>query len=640
MQDTVVAKRLKDIWDDWGIRLLVIVSCGMHMVLTLFGSTRRRLKARQIIVRFMIWCAYPLSTFVVAVIIGKLTLIGATDSTQQNTETELRGFLAPLLLVQLGSRDSITAYSIEDNRLVIRQLPNLLAQLSAVLWILFKSWTNSVISYLYFPLSLAGIITYGENIWAMYTALNGSSGITIAEFKQEASISKIYEKLPTNIPNLEMILKAYYRFFCLRPHIENWLYRPLYQTLHDSQSIDGYEPLEIFKITDIELSFMYDVLYTKAPIIYTRMGFVFRLVTFLSLVSATIVFACFFKDAFVYYINAGFTFLVLVVILILEVYQIYMLFFSDWAIIKMIKHRNKPVVMQFLRIIAPRSSKWKRWSNSLGQFNLIYYCLDHKHLCFSRILKFQNLDTDIRKYLCTASQEIQIDLKEMLIKEMGEVDKVRRSKHTDKRGEWALSRYPDGDIFKWSVVDRDFDKSIIIWHLAIEICYHSDVRDQDSNPGIKMGRLLSNYMMYLLAIRSHMLCVTTSEIVFQYACKKLTAFLKTSDSLTKDVRTACTELQARNVVDEESEAAEDKETMVTRGWNVLGDAKMLSEYLLKRGGDRWVMICSVLVEMLCFVASKCPADYHSEQLRRGGEIVTHIWLLQLHKTGGGGSVGD
>lgn len=103
----------------------------------------------------------------------------------------------------------------------------------------------------------------------MHTALNGSYGITTAKFEKEACILKNFEHLPTNIPNLEMILKAYCRFFSLKPHIDNWLYRLLYQSLHDSQSIDNYSPLEIFKITDIELGFMYDVLYTKAPIIYT-----------------------------------------------------------------------------------------------------------------------------------------------------------------------------------------------------------------------------------------------------------------------------------------------------------------------------------------------------------------------------------
>ncbi|KAH7546096.1 hypothetical protein FEM48_Zijuj01G0164400 [Ziziphus jujuba var. spinosa] len=58
---------------------------------------------------------------------SKLTPIPVADSTQEITDSELRGLLAPLLHVQLRSRDAITAYSIEDNRLGQRQFLNLMA---------------------------------------------------------------------------------------------------------------------------------------------------------------------------------------------------------------------------------------------------------------------------------------------------------------------------------------------------------------------------------------------------------------------------------------------------------------------------------------------------------------------------------
>ena len=48
--------------------------------------------------------------------------------------------------------------------------------------------------------------------------------------------------------------------------------------------------------------------------------------------------------------------------------------------------------------------------------------------------------------------------------------------------------------------------------------------------------------------------------------------------------------------------------------------------------NRWHIISSVWVEMLCYAASNCPMDYHAEQLRRGGGLITHVWLLLAHKT--------
>lgn len=680
MQFNLMPTRLKDFWDEWGIELLVALSSVMHIVLALFGSRRRHIK--NIVVRFIIWSAYLLSGYVVTVIFGKLTIIPVSDSSQEITDSELRALFAPLLLVQLGSRDTITAYSIEDDRLGFRQILSLFAQCNAVFWILFRCWTNSPVSYLYLPLLMAGSIKYGENVWALSTALTGSSGITISEFEEERQVRTIFEDLPTDISNLKMITTAYYRFVCLKPHIDNWLYKPLYQGSVEFTSIDSYAAEEKFRITDLELGFMYDVLYTKFPIIYTWIGCALRLTTSITLFSISIAFSIMFKDSFVYYIIAGFTFVVLGVILTLECYQIYMLVFSDWAIIEMVKHRKKPGVMRLLKVLAPQSSKWKRWSNKLDQFNLISYCLEQKKYAFltkllyvTRFFKFQGWDTDIKKYLCaSASVRISGEFKEMLIQEMKKVDEKRSSKPVDKRGTWALNRSTfnneSAEMLKWSVENRDFDKSIVIWHLATEICYHNSDTAHEKNPKskIEMGRLLSNYMMYLLAIRSQMLGITTSDIVFDHACEILTEFLTSSargdhSKSTREefVAKACRDLRAGNFKEEtgsqghkekqrpkksqsHKEMKRQKETIVTRDWKVLEDARNLSENLLRLHRDHanamWELICSVWVEMLCFAATNCPADYHSEQLRRGGEIATHVWLLLLHDTDEGGSIKD
>ncbi|KAF8017326.1 hypothetical protein BT93_H2495 [Corymbia citriodora subsp. variegata] len=45
---------------------------------------------------------------------------------------------------------------------------------------------------------------------------------------------------------------------------------------------------------------------------------------------------------------------------------------------------------------------------------------------------------------------------------------------------------------------------------------------------------------------------------------------------------------------------------------------------------KWEIISEVWVEMLCQAASKCKASYHAQQLRRGGELLTHVWLMMAH----------
>ena len=36
------------------------------------------------------------------------------------------------------------------------------------------------------------------------------------------------------------------------------------------------------------------------------------------------------------------------------------------------------------------------------------------------------------------------------------------------------------------------------------------------------------------------------------------------------------------------------------------------------------------VENLAYVATRCQGNYHAQLLRKGGEFLTHVWLLKEH----------
>ena len=197
----------------------------------------------------------------------------------------------------------------------------------------------------------------------------------------------------------------------------------------------------------------------------------------------------------------------------------------------MITRYNKPAMMQLLHILAPRSSKRKRWYNLVAQSNLLNFCLHYEQFRFIKILKFQGMHMKYKKYWSRTRTSFPNDLKELIVEEMKEVDKERGSKPFTQRGEWALKMYGCfNHEFKRSV-KRDFDKSIITWHVATHICYHSGVHYNKANSRIELSKLLSTYMMYLLVMRPHMLCITTSGIVFEHACTKLLEFLRTIPSI-------------------------------------------------------------------------------------------------------------
>ncbi|KAK7820751.1 hypothetical protein CFP56_038497, partial [Quercus suber] len=473
----------KELWVDWNIEVLVLVSFVLQIILTIFGSRRRYIPG--IGIRFAIWSAYLLSNYVAKIAIGKLTDI---DTKQFDlSEQKLKGLLAPLIFVQIGSPDTITALSIEDNRLGLRQFLGLLIQVGVVILIIVRFWDrHSSFSFLFLLMFLAGISKYGETVWALSTALTGESGISISEFDQEENVPTLLRQLPESIRGVELILKAYYRFSCLKPHLENWLYKPLYESLQ-WMSIDGYSAEDVLRITDSELGFMYDVLYTKAPIIYTWQGCILRIISFLSLVSALCGLAILSSHACakVKLQYLVFTYVLLIGGVVLELYQIILLPFTEWAILKMMRYHNMPVVMQCLRVLGPKSTCHTKRSLALER----YACLN--------------------------------------------------------------------DEFKWSV-KRDFDKSIIIWHIATDICYHSDVQYGVTNSQIEMGKLLSNYMMYVLVMRPHMFYSTTANIIFQHTYTKLMILLRTRPSLVKGEGEACRILRMEELP-EESDSDERKE---------------------------------------------------------------------------------
>jgi hypothetical protein len=65
--------------------------------------------------------------------------------------------------------------------------------------------------------------------------------------------------------------------------------------------------------------------------------------------------------------------------------------------------------------------------------------------------------------------------------------------------------------------------------------------------------------------------------------------------------------------------------------SVLSGVERLANQLLQLGPEkRWEMINEVWIEMLAYAAAHCPWKEHTQQLRRGGELLTHVCFLMLH----------
>lgn len=642
-----ISQKLNYLWSYWGIELLVLANFVFQVILTFNGCRRRHTPGYKL--SLTVWLSYLLAAKIATVVLGKLTTIDIGRD-MRNTHTQVQALLAPLMFMQIGNPDTITAYSIEDNQLGVRQVFSMVIQVAIMIYILVRSWTDSKTSFLYLPMSLAGIIKYGETSWALKSALNGNFGFTIADFFKYHEVARLFDKLPQGeheLPQARLILRAYYRFCCLKPHLENWLYYP--PTDCDDQKLYiedcGYE--DVFRITDCELGFMYDALYTKAPVVYTRKGLILRFISLLSLIATLAGFCVLFKDAFVFNISVGFVQYVLIASVIIEIYQILRLPFTDWAIVQMVRHQETfPILRGFLQSLAPQSATWRRWSNTMGKFNLLDFCLQTKHRNYSRIkiLRSWGMDMKLRKQLSLERIEVHPKVKEIVVMELREIDAIKGQKEFDERGKWTIQRYQDKlklndqskliQSMEMTVSKRPFDKSIFIWHITTNIFYH--IRDiHDTTEGTKMEAImnLSDYMMYLLVTRPHVLSSTTAHIIFDHSCVKLGKFTRTGRLNKKE---ACNDFLSLpnediHLVRDPHEPSE-AERVVVGNWNLLKDVKELADGLKPLSNEnRWNLIGSMWVEMLGYAASHCEMEYHSEHIRLGGELITHVWLLIAHK---------
>ena len=64
--------------------------------------------------------------------------------------------------------------------------------------------------------------------------------------------------------------------------------------------------------------------------------------------------------------------------------------------------------------------------------------------------------------------------------------------------------------------------------------------------------------------------------------------------------------------------------------SALFDASTLVKELKKLGTQKWEVTSKVWVELLSYAASRSRGNGHVQQLSKGGELLTFVWLLMAH----------
>ena len=646
---------VRKLWNEWELRFMVLLSLFLQIVLIIF-SNRRKYTFRPWI-RILIWSAYLSADWVATVSLGTLSNSqGDSEGKLLDPNYTLMAFWAPFLLLHLGGPDNITAYSLEDNELWLRHLLGLVVQVGVAFYVFLMSWAGTRLTFLSIPMLVAGIIKYGERTWVLRSASKNhfrdsllpvpDPGPDYADFmkgysswKDERQVDRtgreIGEKPPQStvgdgitVPSRNYIDKAYFLFKNQFKH----LYADLILSLDDQKTSEGIirymSSEDAFKVAEMELNFMYDVLYTKATVIYSLLGMLLRSTSFSFTISTLAAFYFFIDKHEFSNIDIDITYLLLFGAIFLEVYALTKLILSDWSIVWLSSKMNSLADSIYRAITSFRSviTSDKRWSRRMAQNNLIDSCLRDKTK-FNQVPRFLDMNKFLERYWYMTWKKVD-DMKEpifsLLLEMTNDVRDLRSLlKH---RGDYVITKRGVIETLGWSIVDVKFDHSILLWHIATDLCSYSD---DDPNPKsrCKISKCLSEYMLYLLVMCPFMLPKGIGEFRFRDTCSETKRFFQQRSESISNRNEAC-----RLLLEVDTEV-EPKEVKGDKSKSVLFEACRLAKELKSLNmemGEKWMMVSHVWVEMLCHAASHCGWIQHGQQLRRGGELLTHVCLLMSH----------
>lgn len=701
---------LKKIWDAWDIRAVILFSLTLQIILIFFAPLRKRVST--VYLTLPLWSGYLLVEWAANFAVGHISDSKGDDdgSAPENKVQDVLVFWAPFLLLHLGGPDTISAFALEDNALWHRHFLGLMTQGGAVAYVFFltvsrnKLWIPTVLIF------MVGVIKYGERIRALYLASldrfresimkDPDPGPNYAKLMDEYS-SKKAANLPTNIEmshefygdleaeksvkkkkklsDIEVVEEAHYFFEKFKGLIVDLIFD--FRQRNESRNFFlGLKANDAFRVIEVELNFIYDVLFTKMIVANTYWGYVFRLICFLLEVAAAILFYRWDKRGLPKW-EIGVSYTLLLGALILDFTSFFMLLFSDWTAVAL---KKKGYVLWSLRIPA---CGWlsRRWAESVSQFNLINYCVRGRSKRKESIYQWLGIVEVLNRIVYVKCEKFTDQLRDFIYEEIKNKSSLAEDLETAKeiwlaKGDWTLRANSSSHLLPY-ITESNFDEILLVWHIATELCYSKDsiVIDGDKPKSStvnyrEISKIISDYMLYLLVMQPSMMSAVAGigQIRYRDTCAEAEKFflsrniMKSSTTNNKDNQGkrccnnfffTCSCLKG-TTNDEEQQKARSKrgpsreekhvrackailevnavvkpvQVKGDRSKSALFDGRRLAKELEEHGHDidKWKLISKVWVEMLSHAAINCKANDHCQQLSKGGQLITLVWLLMTH----------
>nr|GEX34595.1 hypothetical protein CTI12_AA564490 [Tanacetum cinerariifolium] len=546
----IIPDHVKNSWNEWALEGLILISVASQIVLFSLGNLRKHNPRTRI--KIALWCAYLLANAVASLALGDITrsALDVCSNFHPNSQhnklntSELMSFWAPFLLLHLGGPDTINAYSLEDNELWLRHMAELVFQsVVAAISSCCLGRALRLVNTEYLRESMLGSPDPGPNYpkFMEEFQLRKSQGFIVGvEEVPEASLHVNHDAYPTG--RGKVISEAYELFQTFKR-----IFVDLILTFEDRDNSQAYFKHlgygEAFSTIEIELGFAYDMLYTKAYVVYNFIG------TFLRLTSVLLV-----------------------------------LMTDHW--LSQHNYTRNMLIFPFLK----KPTKL-RWSGSVAQLDLISVALKEKPASLMQIQKFFGIDKYRVKHRYKTYSNVSDNLKSLI-----------------------YNQFPD-----FKVVNSD----------PIALCSHRDLESDKDHTHINVCRVeskhLSDYLLHLLVACPVMLPNGIGMIRYHGTCADAMRFFKDKgpingkeEACQKLLQVDCTEVWPSEVKGDRSKSA------------LFDGCRLASSLKEMKRKDMWKITSQVWIEMLAYAATHCRGFEHAQQLWKGGEFLTHVWLLMAH----------
>ncbi|GAY47237.1 DUF4220 domain-containing protein [Citrus sinensis] len=604
-------------WNQWEIRILVLLSLAFQTILTIFGS--RRKFTEKFWIQFLVWSSYLSADWVAIAALSKLASCDNAredKSPKSNGELQLQAFWAPFLLIHLGGPDTITAFSLEDNELWLRHFLSLVVQCGVAVYVYLRFWSTNVLTYIATPILIVGAFKFGERVFVLYS----SSKERLTKFPLADFTDDVRHLL---IRQCELLFTGQF----LDCEEVEWF---------RSRILEKISEKDIFKITAFELGFMYDFLYTKAKMIYSGSGIAARCFSLLSSVTALVLFPILIDIPAHPLADIIISCLLLIGTIFTDLYGFILHVFSDWTKFYLSKdsNRNHPDRSTYDATFFshPLLGNHKRWCRSMGQLNLLSYCIKGEKTKPSAVVS-----------------NVSDDLENLIFRELKEkVDKVVKQPEepfcstvegqrimSSGRGDYVLEeRYNASWLLECTAL-KPYGYNLLAWHIATELCYLEDLdKHCHGNPdrlrrSCKISKCLSDYMFYLLVVCPSLMPEETDllETIYKHTCRGIIPGDYNQHRSGSEASGFSPPLQ---MTAEEWETPNYFPSAATPGRWLGQQLQRLASAEGWTYDKKWKMISEVWVEILAYAASQSTWNEHGQHLSKGGELLTHVRLLMAH----------